>query len=372
MSQWINGTLYDLSQPARWAIDWQVRVGGEDFTEQMRPYLIDISVTDKDGTASDSASLTFDDTDGAVDLDMEGAPIELLLKGFPVFSGTVETARSQGSRGGGRVVPVTAKGFDTRGPAKEAQAFHLDEATLGDFLTEAGRRAGLTFDVDPSLASIRRDYWAADFESILDLGEKLAREVGGTFKIRGNRAVLVPRGVLSLPPVYGIVGPGGNVISWDIAPFTGRPAFTKAKARWFDRKAATFREEEIDIDLGRSLPDAANVVRMPVADGDQAKLRAEGRKAAAERDAGGGSVELDLTPEAQAEAPFVLTGARRGVDGAWRIASVTHKANRSGGATTALEIKEPGAAASGKSRGGVAASSTATPTGGDEIVNLPG
>ncbi|MGQ2968901.1 MAG: phage tail tape measure protein [Allorhizobium sp.] len=314
---------------------------------------------------------TFDDTDGAIDLDMEGKSIELTLNGVSAFLGTVETARSQGSRGGGRVVPVTAKGFDTRGKAKQAQAFHMDDATLGDFLGEAGRQAGLTIEVDPSLASIVRDYWSADYESVLDLGEKIAREVNGTFKIRGNKAVLVPRGGVELPTVQGIVGQGGNVISWDIAPFTGRPAFTKAKARWFDRKAATFREEEVEIDLGRDLPDSENIIRMPAGDAAQAKLRAEGRKSEAERDAGGGTVELDLTPEAQAEAPFTLTGARRGVDGTWRIVSVTHKANRAGGATTSLEIKEPGAAAGGKSR----SSTPATPAndGGDDdtIVVLP-
>lgn len=369
---WINGINYDLSQPPRWSVDWRVSVGGDDFTEAMRPYLIDISVTDKDGTASDSCSLTFDDTDGAIDLDMEGKSIEVLLNGVSVFLGTVETARSQGSRGGGRIVPVTAKGFDTRGKAKQAQAFHMDDATLGDFLGEAGRQAGLTVEVDPSLASIVRDYWSADYESVLDLGEKIAREVNGTFKIRGTKAVLVPRGGVALPTVQGIVGPGGNVISWDIAPFTGRPAFTKAKARWFDRKAATFREEEIEIDLGRDLPEAENIVRLPSGDGDQAKLRTEGRKSQAERDAGGGTVELDLTPEAQAEAPFTLTGARRGVDGTWRIASVTHKANRSGGATTGLEIKEPGASADGKGRGSSPDAPTDTDGGDDDtIVVLP-
>ncbi|MBX9467193.1 MAG: late control D family protein [Rhizobium sp.] len=368
---WINGINYDLAKPSRWSVDWRVSVGGDDFTEAMRPYLIDISVTDKDGTASDSCSLTFDDSDGAIDLDMEGKSIEVELNGISVFLGTVETARSQGSRGGGRVVPVTAKGFDTRGKVKEAQAFHLDDATLGDFLSEAGRQAGITIEVDPSLASITRDYWSADFESVLSLGEKIAREVNGTFKLRGNRGVLVPRGGVALPTVHGIVGPGGNVISWDIAPFTGRAAFTKAKARWFDRKAATFREEEIEIDLGRDLPEAANVVRMPAGDADQAKLQAEGRKSEAERDAGGGSVELDLTPEAQAEAPFTLTGARRGVDGTWRIVSVAHKANRAGGATTGLEIKEPGAAAGGKGRKAGQPATIDTPDDDDTIVVLP-
>ncbi len=35
-------------------------------------------------------------------------------------------------------MPVTAKGFNTCGPAKEAQAFHLDDATLAHFLNEGG------------------------------------------------------------------------------------------------------------------------------------------------------------------------------------------------------------------------------------------
>lgn len=368
---WINGVNYDLSAAPRWSVDWRVSVGGSDFTEAMRPYLIDISVSDKEGTASDSCSLTFDDTDGAVDLDMEGKSIEVELSGISVFLGTVETARSQGSRGGGRVVPVTAKGFDTRSAVKQAQAFHLDNASLGDFLKEAGRQAGIEIEVDPSLASITRDYWSADYESVLDLGGKIAREVNGSFKLRGKKAVLVPRGGVALPTVYGIVGPGGNVISWDIAPFTGRPAFTKARARWFDRKAATFRETEVEIDLGRDLPDAAVISRVPLGDEAEAKSRAEGRKGEAERDAGGGSVELDLTPDAQAEAPFALSGARRDVDGTWRIVSVTHKANRSGGATTSLEIKEPKAVAAGKGRAVEQPAAAEVPADDETIVVLP-
>lgn len=341
---WINGVFYDMSKPARWSVDWEVLVGGEDRTPEMRPYLIDVSVTDKEGTASDSCSLTFDDSDGSINLDIEGREIEVRLNGYSVFQGTVETARSTGSRGGGRLVPVTAKGFDTRGKAKEAQAFHKDDATLEEFLGEAAREAGFSLSIDPALGGITRDYWAADYESFLDLGEKMAREVNGTFKLRGRKAVLVKRGATGLAAVSGVVGPGGNVISWDLAPFTGRPAFTRAEARWFDRKEARFKTQSIDIDLGRDLPDAVNHTRFALGDEAQAKLRAEGREGEAKRDAGGGTVELDLAPEAQAEAPFVLSGAKPDIDGRWRIVSVTHKANRNGGSTTGLEVKEPGAA----------------------------
>lgn len=338
---WINGVYYDLSAAPAWGVDWSVSVGGKDRTGVMQPFLIDISVTEKAGKSADTCSLTFDDTDGAIDLDMEGADISVALSGLTVFEGVVETARSTGSRGGGRLVPVTAKSFDTRGPAKQPLAFHRDETTLGGFLGDAAKKAGFSLSVDPAFASIARDYFAADYESFLDLGERFARELDGTFKLRGKKAVLVKRGATVLPPVYGIVGPGGNVISWDLAPFTGRPQFQKAQARWFDRKKAAYKTETVDLDLGG---DAGNVIRLPMGDQAQAKGRAEARKGKAKRDKGGGSVVTDLMVEAQAEAIFVLTGARPGVDGPWRIDGVTHNANRNGGSITTLELKEPGAA----------------------------
>jgi len=340
---WINNVFYDLSQSPTWSVDWAVVIDGTDRTSSMRPYLVDISVIDKEGTASDSCNLTFDDTDGEIELDMEGAGIAVSLNGVEVFVGTVETARSTGSRGGGRLVPVTAKGFDTRGKAKELQAFHLDDATLEQFLSEAARNAGYEINVEGSLAGIRRDYWSADHESFLDLGERMKRELNATFKLRGKQAVLVPRGEALLPTVRGVVGAGGNVISWDLAPFTGRPAYTRAQARFFDRKQAKWLTEEVEIDLGRDVPEAINFTRMSVADADQAKLRAGGRRGEAKREAGGGTVMLDLTAEAQAEAPFQLSGARADIDGGWKIVGVTHKANRAGGGTTQLELKEPGA-----------------------------
>ena len=343
MQQWINGVLHDLSQQATWSIDWEVDIGGKDRTGVLRPYLIDISVTDKAGTTSDSCSLTLDDTGGQIALDMEGLDITVVLKGREVFQGTIETARSTGSRGGGRLIPITAKGFDTRGKAKQIQSFHKDDATLGEFMEEAAKRAGFSIRLDPSLASIRAPYWSAQHESFLDIGERLAREINGTFKLRGREAVLVERGSTSLASVQGIVGPGGNVINWDLAPFTGRGAWRKSKARYFDRATAKFVEEEIEIESDDDAPDSNNIIRLPLADKDQAKRRTKGRKGEAKRDKGGGNVTLDLAPEAQAEGIFILSGAKPDIDGPWRIDSVGHRANRSGGSTTQLDLKEPGA-----------------------------
>lgn len=340
---WINGVNYNLLAAPVWSVDWAVRVNGKNMTDVMRPRLIDLSISDHDGTSSDSCSLTFDDSEGDLDLDIEGRTLEIDLNGVSVFNGFVETPRSTGSRGGGRLVPITGTGLDPRGKAKQAQAFHKDDGTLGDFLGEAAERAGYQLVIDPALAGIERDYWSADYENFQDVGERIAREVNGTFKFRGKKAVLAERGATALNTIDAVFGPGGNVISWDLAPFTGRPAYAKAEARWFDRKQAKFMVQDLDLDIDGMSGDVINRIRFPVGDEGQAKNFVKGRKGEAKRDRGGGRIELDLSPEAQVEGIVRLSGAQPAVDIGWRIASLEHRANRSGGSTTGLEVKEPGA-----------------------------
>lgn len=327
-----------------WKVDWQVKINGRDLSSRMRPFLLEIEVTDKAGQESDSCNLTFDDAGGRLKLPPKGALVEVRLNGVLVFRGRVDTVRSSGTRGGGRLLRVHAKGFDTRGKAKSPQSFHMDDTTLGKFLEKAASNAGYSIKVDDAFAQIHSPYWGADGESFVELGQRYARQLHGTFKLRDREGVLAGRGMNALPPVVAIVGKGGNVISWDIEPFAGRPTMKKAKARWFDRAKAVFQEEEVEIEDADAV-EADYAVPGLMADGDQAKSVAEGRKGAAERDAGGGTVEMDLTPHAQAEAPFHFSGGRRGVDGTYKIETRVHRANRSGGATTRCDIKQPGGGA---------------------------
>lgn len=323
-----------------WKVSWMVFVDGINVSLAMRPYLISIAVTDKDGAASDTCSLVFDDTDGQCLLPRDGASIIVFLQGVKVFEGTADVPRSSGSRSGGRKLSVSAKGFDSRGKVKEAQSFHKDDCTLKVFLEKAAKNAGFTIKIDPDLAKIKRDYWAADGESFLHLGQKIARELNATFKIRGKKAVLIPRGKdMGLPPVTAAYGV--NLISWDIAPFTGRKAFTKTEVKYFDRKEAKFKTEKTDHKTSRKLPDSTNKVRSTAANKDQAKGIGKARKGEAEREGGEGRATIDLNVAAQAEGLCMVIGARPGVDGAYRMASVTHKATRSGGSTTSLSLKQP-------------------------------
>ncbi|HEV7293121.1 MAG TPA: late control D family protein [Devosia sp.] len=331
-----------------WKVQWKVFVDGRDMTAAMEPYLLSISVSDKDGTAGDTCSLSFDDAGGQVKLPSDGAKVQVYLQGVPIFFGTVDNVRFALSRDAGSVLQVNAKGFDAKGKIKEPQSHHMDDAPLETFLGKAAEKAGLSgILIDPAFAGIRRDYWSADAESFLHIGQQIARELNGTFKIRGDKAVLAQRGKgesatgAAMPAIVGQVG--RNVISLDIAPITSRRKFAKAVARYFDRPSASYKQAEVD--TGIEGAEATNEVRAPFADADQAQSVAEGRKSESEREGGEGSVDLDLEVAAQAEGTFLLTGARPGVDGSYRIVSVTHKADRSGGSTTSLELKQPGGGA---------------------------
>jgi phage protein D len=194
--------------------------------------------------------------------------------------------------------------------------------------------------MDDELASIKRKYMSANSESFLALGERLARELGGTFKMQDGKAVLARQGAANgLPEIAGkFTGDAsGNLISWNVEPVSSRPKFKDVAVRFFDREAGQVRTHSEHVGDGQ----VTNAIRSTAQDKAQALGIAAGRKREAQRKGGEGRVVLDLEPKAQAEALFRLSGTRPGIDGSYRIVSVTHKADRSGGATTELELRQP-------------------------------
>ncbi|BAP94484.1 late control protein [Aurantimonas phage AmM-1] len=333
-----------------WRVHWQVLIDGRNVSIGMRPYLISIEIVDKDGSSADTCRLVFDDSRGQLLLPRVGARVDVRLQGASAFTGVVDSTPWRLSRGGGRILEVSAKGFDTRSKVKsgKVQMWHLDDATLDDALQKASRAAGLSgMVVDPQLGALKRDYWSPDGANFLAWGERLARELGATFKIRGDQAVFAKRGAglaatgAAMPTVQGRCGVAGNVITAQIDPSKGRARFKSKTVRYFDRPSASFKELSVEIEGAGDAVEAEALQRWTAADEGQAQDMANGQKVDAERDAGVGSVQLTLAVGAQAEGSFVLTGARPGIDGAYRITGVTHRADRNGGATTDLALAQP-------------------------------
>ncbi|UVV66776.1 MULTISPECIES: phage late control D family protein [Brucella] len=326
-----------------------VIVDGRDISSALMPRLLNLNISDKAGASSDTVRIDLDDADGKILLPSEGVSISVSLgtvgKGAGVaFRGVVDEVRSKGSRSEGRVLSISGKGFDAQGKAKQQQEKHWDEEKLGDVFGEAAKLGGIeSVRVDEELASIVRPYWAMQSESFIHFGERLAREVGGTFKISNDVAILAKRngGKSAGGKPLAVINAayGDNLIAWDIAPVTGRPRYSKTKTRWYDAKSGTWKTEEVEIEDEKAKAEFTS--RYPAGDAAEAKRLSESRKADSERAKGEGSITIDGNADAQPEGTVNLSGSRPGIDGTYRIDTVNHDFSRSTGWVTRLDVKQP-------------------------------
>lgn len=325
-----------------------VFVEGLNVTLTLRSVLQSVSTSDRAGTTSDSATIVIDDRGGLVNFPRHNAKVAIFM-GFRgggislVFSGTVDEVRSSGGKGGTNI-EIAAKGLDTSGKVKEPQQRHFDDLTVEDMLKAAGESAGITdIRVDAELASIVRDYEHMDDESFVAFGERLAKEIGGTFKVRNDAAVMAkknsgrtPSGV-PLPPVFAVRGE--NLHTWDIAPYIGRARYKQIRVRFYDRKAA--KHDEVIIDTGIEGSTAIDVGRFEAKDKKSAEEKANSLKAESERGSGVGSISMEGNAGAQPEATCFLAGSRIGVDGGYVIDGVDHNYSRGSGFVTKLGLAYP-------------------------------
>ena len=326
------------------AADFQVMIAGSDLTTRLRPMLMSLDVGLRSDGQGDTASIVFDDTGGMLKMPTKGAKISVALGWVGaglrvVFEGTVDEIRSSGSRGGGRTLSVSAKGFEAEGKVKDAQRRHWDDATVERILGDAAKTAGLSgVRVDPQLAKVKIAYWAAVDESFLAMGQRLARRVGGHFRIQGEVAVLARRGANYAPRIT--CAYGQNLHGWDLAPVLGRPIYGKVVARYYDKRAAAWKsvEEKTGFDS------KAVLTLTPAAtDKSDAETKAKAAAETIKRDAGAGQVTIEGQPDAVPDGSCEVTGTRAGVDGLYRITDVSHSLGRSGGFVTSVELANPNA-----------------------------
>jgi phage protein D len=321
---------------------FNVTVAGSNITTALLPVLIGLRVSDKVGTHTDSADLEIDDTEARIILPQKGADVVIALgwesEGLRVvFRGTVDEVKSSGNRNAGRRLMIVAKGMDTTGPAKEGQQRHWDNQTIETILREAAGHAGIaTVEVDPELRGLRRAYFEMRDESFIAMGERMAREVGGNFRIVGNTAILSKRN--GTYQAFVLARWGDNLQSWDIAPQLGRPQFSTVRARWYDMVAAKW--ETVERATGLDVR-ALHAFRFTKPDAAETTQQTDSDAATAARDAGEGGVTIEGDPAAIPDGLCIIAGTRPGVDGAYRIEAVTHTLTRAGGFVTTLELKQP-------------------------------
>lgn len=319
-----------------------VSVGGADISGLLGAHMISASVSLRAGGDADTASFTLDDTGGIFSMPTAGVPIVVSLGWVggavrPVFFGTVDEVRSVGGRTSGRTLSFTAKGFDTIGKTKSGISRHWDDSTVEDILIAAGSEAGVSsVEVDPDLAKIVLKYFAMVEESFLHMGRRLAQQIGGEFQVQGPKAIMAKRGGAYAPFV--LASAGTNLHSWDIAPTIGRGQYGKIVATYYDPKAAQWKSVEEPTGLAAT---AVYTIKPAAADEADATRQAKAMAETSKRDSGKGSVTIEGDTAAIPGGLCIVAGARRGIDGGYRVSGVTHNVTRAGGWTTDIELNSP-------------------------------
>lgn len=320
-----------------------VLVNGNDVTSRFKPRLLEVKVSRSAGKAADSANLTLANPNGTVMLPSDRAPIEVFIQGEWVFSGFVtEVECSVRKSSEGRRIKIVASSVDQGSKAKEPKLQHKDEATFSDVAKEFGQKAGINVEVLGELAGVFRPYWIQQNESFVSWGQRMAREMGATFKVIGSRAFFAPRNeglAMSGRPLTTIHAESGrNLLEASIRPIVSRPRFSNVKISYFDIAKGEKVEEEFETGIGDV--DAALRQLITAADKEQAKQRAKAGGKESDREKGQGDVTIVGDARAEPEANCVVKGVAPGADGTYRIDTVDHTVSRSG-FVTSLGLRQP-------------------------------
>jgi hypothetical protein len=375
--------------------------GMQDVTERLNPYLISVQVTDSVEGGHSQAHIELDDRycelvippddvpltvmmgwagEGprvidfgrgnnslADDKDITAATIQNEMKwdgpGLEVvFAGWVSEVESGfGRKGGGRRLWISGTGGNTKGQAKEQQTATVGEGKKDDSeqagegkhkLEEIGNKvfgaAGLQFKMSPGMKKLKRDFWQATNESAQMFGERMARETGGIFSINNGIATLVGKGegvnadgvvMFPIEAVWGV-----NLIGWRIKPFSGRPQYGGASARFFDFNAANWDKVAGEIGGGsdgnpfggaKSIAQTVGAVIGKVEGGQNN----EGASQDSQSKRGQGWVLINGEPRAHAHCNLKLVNARPGVDGNYYVSEAEHNYTRGVGYTTRCNVQ---------------------------------
>ena len=95
------------------------------------------------------------------------------------------------------------------------------------------------------------------------------------------------------------------------------------------------------VPTGNSDVDASLRTVIGAANEDQAKNKAEGASKSSDREKGAGSITIIGDILAEPEAICNVSGVRPGIDGGYRISSVTHSISKGSGFTSEISLREP-------------------------------
>ena len=335
---------------------FDVEVNGQNVSTRWQPIVTRVVILQTLYGTADAAEVTLDDeTQGQIALPFNpgigsSVPISVALgweddPNYVWYAGWMTAPVSSGSRGQGRMLTLTSASIDPKGQWKTTRDMHMDGGSFSGFM-QALAPPGMSVNIHPSIASIERDYWYAGNENFATVAQRYADQMGLTFKVQGNQAVFTPRGMAvsasgaGLGVVNAIVGQ--NVISWSLSPVYNRMDYGGLDAMFYNPQDAQYQSASAKGTTNNTDGGTQAVLkdRFKAANQTNAQSQANANATQAGMQRGGGTIELDGTPEAVVGAVCNVQGTRPGIDGAYLIYQVQHTFVRGKGFTTSLVVMQ--------------------------------
>lgn len=321
-----------------------INVGGKPASPAFMSAVISVTVTDKEGTSSDT-----------IDIEME-AGTGLAL---PLSKAIITCAMGYQESGAAFMGAFTAddvtlhclpyklkiqgKSADMRAKLKEHKNRHWDGQTFGGVVQEMAGEGGLAAHVDPSLAGYKgkAGYFNQGNESNIAWIDRMARRLGGVMSVKDGRLSIIKKGAglsisgLSLGGL--VVRPSMILANTCQATFARRPEHGDVEAAWQDPKTGLRKwAKGKGVDGG----EAGYRLRGNFDDEDTAKAAAESRG----QDLRRASIQTQVTVEgnvaARGGAPMTYAGVHPGLDGIpFIIETATHSFSKGQGYRTQISAQ---------------------------------
>ncbi|CDZ43110.1 Phage late control D family protein [Neorhizobium galegae bv. officinalis] len=334
----------------------EITIDGQPVAGAFYERLLSVSVTDKEGLASDTFQMELNDGPPQyLAIPRTGAIVDIrvgyhALRSIGLFVVDKVTAKCLPYS-----MSISGKARDMRdGKFKERQERHWDKKKVKDIVGEIAAETGLSASVDTQIGEHEYEWFGQQDETNVHVLRRLADRHNGLFKVKDGRLVFSKRG-------SGSAASGSFLGSVVVAPSkivqgscsfeaNDRTKYSKVVAYYQDKDQAQRVEVEADGDA-----DGDSVYRIPepFASPAEADKAAQSKAKDLKRGEGAASVTVIGDTSICAGAALLFEGVRPGLDGVpYIIDTATHTYSKSEGYRTGISAKLYDGTSSGEDDGG--------------------
>ncbi|MGO1000829.1 phage late control D family protein [Lysobacter sp. CA196] len=316
---------------------FRLTYGQKDITSDVSPYCLRVAFIDQLSGESDELEVELEDTDGrwlgpwypgkgdrlTLELGYEGAP--LLPCG--VFEIDEIEARQPPA-----TLRIRALGAGVSKPIRTRASRAFEGMTLAQIAERIARKNGLTVvgDIRPVQIDRVTQYHERDLQFL----DRLAREFGYAFKVKGDRLVFTALAALQGPKVARTLAPA-DLIDVSIRDKI-QGVYVAARNRYHDPKRRRLVSDTA-ANQGGTSADTLELSRRSV-NRDTAKARSEAALLDSNADRTTATATLPGDPVLVAGSGVALTGLGK-LSGVYLITTARHTIERSAGYTCALDLR---------------------------------